>query len=245
MATDRGARNEITLLGGFRVCADKTELTIPEGARRLIAFLTLARRPVLRTKLAGVLWPDVTEKQALGSLRSTLWRLQGPAYEMLEVFPLEIGLAADVRVDFHESSALAHRLVDISTDVNEADLQPECVEQLSDDLLPDWYDNWVVEETEKWRQLRLHALESLSVRLLAAGRFADALTAALSACAADPLRESAQAAVMRVHLAEGNRSEAIRAFDHYSALLLEELGLEPSDSLRSLANSEALTEVKI
>jgi DNA-binding SARP family transcriptional activator len=39
---------------------------------------------------------------------------------------------------------------------------------------------------------------------------------------------------MRVHIAEGNPSEAIREFGRYSDLLMTELGVEPTDRLRSL-----------
>jgi hypothetical protein len=55
----------------------------------------------------------------------------------------------------------------------------------SADLLPDWYDDWVPIEAEDWRQLRLHALEVLAGRLMAADRWGEAACAA----AAEPLKE--------------------------------------------------------
>jgi DNA-binding SARP family transcriptional activator len=51
---------------------------------------------------------------------------------------------------------------------------------------------------------------------------------------AEPLRESAHAALIQVHVAEGNQSEALREFTHYRALLNAELGLEPTLRLRRL-----------
>ena len=50
----------------------------------------------------------------------------------------------------------------------------------------------------------------------------------------EPLRESARAAVIRVHLAEGNQSEALREFARYRTLLRAELGLEPTEQLHRL-----------
>ncbi len=50
----------------------------------------------------------------------------------------------------------------------------------------------------------------------------------------EPLRESAQASLIRVHLAEGNQSEALRVFERYRGLLLRELGLEPTALLADL-----------
>ena len=97
-----------------------------------------------------------------------------------------------------------------------------------------WYDDWVLSEAEDWRQLRLHALEALADRLTAMGRWGEAADAAGAAVRAEPLRESANAALIRVHLAEGNQSEAVRQFDRYRALLDAELGLEPTPRLRRL-----------
>jgi DNA-binding SARP family transcriptional activator len=116
----------------------------------------------------------------------------------------------------------------------QSDLGATAFETLSRDLLPGWYDDWVLIEAEDWRQLRLHALEALAARLTAAGRWGEAAHAASAAVRAEPLRESAHAALIQVHLAEGNQSEAVREFTRYRALLHAELGLEPTPRLRRL-----------
>jgi len=107
-------------------------------------------------------------------------------------------------------------------------------DELGGDLLPDWYDDWVLVERERLRQLRLHALEALAISRMEAGRHGEAAGAALSAVSIEPLRESAQRVLIRVHLAEGNVGEAVRQYHSYKQLLLEELGLAPSDQLESL-----------
>jgi hypothetical protein len=89
-------------------------------------------------------------------------------------------------------------------------------------------------EAEDWRQLRLHALETLAGRLTAVGCWGQAAAAAQAAVRAEPLRESAHAALIQVHLAEGNQSEAVRQFTRYRALLHAEFGLEPTMRLRRL-----------
>src|SRR5204863_6867755 len=102
---------------------------------------------------------------------------------------------------------------------SDADMTSAAIAALSSDLLPDWYEDWVVIEAEDWRQLRLHALEALAVKLTTTGRFGDAIEAARAAIKADPLRESAYATLIRVHLAEGNQSEALDTFAFYRDLL--------------------------
>jgi DNA-binding SARP family transcriptional activator len=144
---------------------------------------------------------------------------------MLQASKLELGLAEGVTVDIHHAQTLARRLLDPAATLEQTDLSPVAIMALSGDLLPGWYDDWVLIEAEDWRQLRLHALEAL------AGRLTDAACAAVRA---DPLRESAHAALIHIHLAEGNQSEAVREFTHYRALLHAELGLEPTLRLRGL-----------
>jgi DNA-binding SARP family transcriptional activator len=84
-------------------------------------------------------------------------------------------------------------------------------------------------ERERIRQRILHALEALSERLATAGRFADAIEAAILATSAEPLRESAQRALIKAHVAEGNLTEARRSYRAYHDLVHRELGVAPSD----------------
>jgi DNA-binding SARP family transcriptional activator len=142
-------------------------------------------------------------------------------------------LADGVRVDIRDARLLAHRLL-YPTAGRASDLSAEAISTLSVDLLPDWYDDWAVVEAEEWRQLRLHALDALTEKLIAAGRYGDATSAALAAVKAEPLRETAHAALIRVYLAEGNREEALSAYERYSAQLRAELGLESTPLIQAL-----------
>jgi DNA-binding SARP family transcriptional activator len=118
--------------------------------------------------------------------------------------------------------------------LTDADRGQDAVSALSGEILPDWYDEWILIENEGWRQLRLHALEALADRLTARGRYGDAAAVALAAVRAEPLRESPRAALIRIHIAEGNPSEALREFARYGDLLMVELGVEPTERLRAL-----------
>lgn len=229
------AGSRVLLVGGFRLVEGDAQVALAEGSQRLLALLALRGQPVKRVLVAGTLWPEVTESRAYASLRSALSRLYGVVRDAVEVDPSELRLASRVRVDLHESQALAHRLLDTVDQPLEApDLSRAAITALSGELLPDWYEDWVLLEAEDWRQLRLHALEVLAGLLAAAGRYGDAAAAALAAVRADPLRESAHAALIRVHLAEHNQSEALREFKLYQDLLRAELDIEPTNQLRDL-----------
>ena len=224
----------ISLLGGFGLSSGRVDVALAEGSQKLLAFLALRKKPVKRVFAAGALWPEVDDSHAHSSLRSAVARLDPAAESALVVTATHLKLAESVTVDLWESEALARKLVGphgsfIVRETSSADL-----EALSTDLLTGWYDDWVILEAEHWRQLRLHALEALAQDLVQTGSFADATSAAQAAIEADPLRESARAGLIQVHIAEGNISEALNEFAKYRALLMGELGLEPTPGLRDL-----------
>jgi SARP family transcriptional regulator, regulator of embCAB operon len=221
----------VNVLGRFRLLRGMNVVRVPRASQRLLAFLALRGRIVERAALAGALWPEASESHAYSSLRAALSRLQRPARMAVATSPLEVGLAESVTVDIHHAKGLARRLLDPAVPPVPGDLDTSAVMAMSADLLPDWYDDWVLVEAEDWRQLRLHALEALAGYLTVAGRWGEAAAAARAAVRGEPLRETSHAALIRVFLAEGNVSEAVRDFESYRALLHGELGLEPTPRL--------------
>jgi DNA-binding SARP family transcriptional activator len=224
----------IALLGGFGLFWGSSVLGVPRASQRLLAFLALHSGMVNRAAVAGNLWPDASERHAYTNLRSALARLQSTARKALAVSNLDLGLAEGVTVDVRYAQALARRLLDPSVTPDRSELSMAAVPLLSAELLPNWYDDWVLLEAEDWRQLRLHALEALAGRLIALRRWGEAAGAACAAVRAEPLRESSRATLIQVHLAEGNQSEAVREFTRYRVLLDAELGLAPSPRLHEL-----------
>jgi DNA-binding SARP family transcriptional activator len=219
-------RFTLSLLGTWRLSRRAMPIGVSANRQRLIALLALVG-PQNRAFVAGVLWPDRSEPHAHGNLRSTLSRLNTDL-DIVEAVGDLLGLSADVDVDVRELVACAESIVHVP-DVRA--VRPGTVLRLlqGGDLLPGWYDDWVVAQRERLRQLRLHALEIVAARLAEDGRYAEALEAALGTVAIEPLRESAHRAVILIHLAEGNRMEAVRQFQHYRCLLRSELGIEPSE----------------
>jgi len=225
----------LALLGGFVFSVGGDALLgISAGSQRLLAFLAVRDRVVTRHQVAGTFWPESSDEHAGASLRSAVSRLDGPSREALRVTAGDLGLAEGVVVDVHHSQALARRLIDRDAARSDSDIGGLAVSALSGDLLPGWYEDWAVIAAEDWHQLRMHALEAVAARLTAADRLAEAAAAALAAVRAEPLRESARAALIRVHMAEGNQAEAFGELERYRVLLRAELGLEPTARLSQL-----------
>jgi DNA-binding SARP family transcriptional activator len=221
--------SSLRILGGFELVSAGEQVVVPTSVQRLLAFLALRERPVRRSYVAGMLWLDSLDERAAANLRSALWRLHCVGGEVVRACGPHLSLYPSVVVDLREAERTAHRALDrTNTDL---DLD---VSSLSLDLLPDWYDDWVLFERERFRQLRLRALDALCGRLADAGRLDGALEIALGAVADDPLRESSHRAVVRVHLADGNIAEALRQYRLCRRLLNEELGVEPSERMEEL-----------
>jgi DNA-binding SARP family transcriptional activator len=219
------------LLDGFELRWDEQTIPAPMTVQRVLAFLALHERAVPRSQVAGTLWPEASEERAAASLRSALWRQRRPGDALVEVSPSHLRLAAGVRVDYREAVGYARSLLD---ETDEGEALDGNAGYLSCELLPGWWEDWVLVERERFRQLRLHALEARCRRLALVGRFAQAVEAGLAAVALEPLRESAHRLLISVHLAEGNRAEAIRQYRAYQRLLREELALDPSPQIQAL-----------
>jgi DNA-binding SARP family transcriptional activator len=224
----------LTLIGGFALRRGREELRIATSGQRLIALLALKNRPAGRLCVAGTLWPDYSTDRSLGDLRTTLWRIRQSCDRVVAASPSDLRLEGQIEVDVRDLIAFARRLSRSETAPAAADLDSVPFASLVDDLLPDWYDDWLLDEREELRQTRLHALESLARQLSACGRHADAIQAALAAVRLEPLRETAHHTLIDIHLTEGNRSEACRQFERCRRVLRDELGVEPSDAMRRL-----------
>jgi DNA-binding SARP family transcriptional activator len=202
----------VLLLGGPYVMLNGDRLEIPDGSKRLLVFVALGSRRVDRRYAAGSLWPVGNDERAAGNLRSALWRLKCAGIDLLESDKCSLTLRPGTVVDVRILCEWAGRLVDGSA--TQADLCAVNWRNDEMDLLPGWYDEWVIFERERIRQRLLHALEVLSRRLALAGRCAEAVEAA--------------------HMAEGNLVEGRRAYQRYRDTLRRELGVEPGRELASL-----------
>lgn len=194
---------ELTLLGGWQLRRAGAVVQVPASAQRLIAFVSLNDR-VSRPYVAGSLWPEVSEQHAHGSLRSTLWRLSHGCPGLLVSSGESLAIAADVVVDVRELRSLFARML---TSTFPADRQPDrptadtdrgaradldigsLPDWLWGDLLPGWYDDWVMLERERLRQMRVHALEAMTRNLADQRRYAEALEVGMAAVGVAPLRE--------------------------------------------------------
>jgi len=225
------ARVELGLMRGFSLAANDRPVTIPLSAQRVVAFVALRSRPTLRPYVAEMLWLDTSQDRAMANLRSALWRLRQPGGSVIETRGDYLSLSPQVVVDVLDLVSWSQQLLAGAVDIAASHVDQIVV---AGDLLPDWYDDWVLIERERLRQLRLHALERACVELTLVGEYGRAIEAGLAAIREEPLHESGHRALIEAHLGEGNRAEALRQFEAYARLMRDELHLGPSRQVEAL-----------
>src|SRR5262249_19176419 len=157
-----------------------------------------------RAYVAGHLWFELSQEHANACLRSTLWRMSRFPLPLVQATSTHLSLEPTVAVDARELDATAQRVLRASSSParEDVDLLTNAAE-----LLPDWYDDWLLPERDRLRQIRLLALEAAGEAFVEERRYSEAAIAALAAVETDPLRDSAYRLLIRSYLGSGNLAE--------------------------------------
>ena len=220
----------VRLLGGLDLrLGDNQVAPLDSGrAESLLAYLLLHRGTAQpRQRVAFLLWPDSTEPQARTNLRHvlhTLRRALPDADRLIDAGPRMLQWRDDAPLWLDVVAVFEQALA-------EGRLQ-DAVEIYAGDLLDGSYDEWLLEERERLRDLHLDALERLARQLEERGEWKAAIRHAERLARHDPLREDTARLVMRLHDAGGDRARALRAYHVCAVTLQRELGVEPSAATR-------------
>ncbi|MGZ5157154.1 MAG: ATP-binding protein [Caldimonas sp.] len=195
----------------------------------LLAVVALSG-PIKADRVAAMLWPAATAKQADTSLRQRLFRLRRETGTALVSSGSLLGLAPDLRTD------LGATLEQIGVD-ERAGL-PELLGDLDFDDLPELAE-WLRDERRKWRERRDAALSAAASSCERNGAVHRALVYAQRLAESEPLAEHAQRRLMRLHYLRGDRAAAIAVFERFEQRLKDELGTRPSaETIELLATIE-------
>ncbi|MFD4422235.1 BTAD domain-containing putative transcriptional regulator [Agromyces sp. NPDC058484] len=221
---------ELRLFGSWGLARDAEPVDVGLRQQRLIAALALLG-PRSRRHLASLLWPESSEVHAAGNLRTCLFEVSHQLPALIRRNAGSVAMSEGVSVDVDALRRLVRGLASNGDASTRADL----VDALSGaDLLPDWYEDWVVFEQERWTQERLSALDVFAEHSIARGDPDPAIRAAMAAIAIEPLRESAHLRLVEGHLLAGNHVAAAIAYRRLRDDLERELGVEPSSRFAEL-----------
>src|SRR5947209_4384367 len=236
----------IHLLGDFLLVSGDTTVTTVNLARlqSLLAYLVLHRTaPQARSHLAFLLWPDSDEAQAYSNLRKLLHQLrQALPYadhflhadrHNLQWLPehLDASWTLDV-LDFEQALARAEQVEQAQDTTALRKALEQVVELYRGDLLPSSYDEWILPERDRLRQLFLQAAERLIALLEEERDYDAAIRAAQRLLRYDPLHEATYRDLMRFYALRGDRAAALRVYHTCVTILERELAAEPSEATR-------------
>src|SRR5262245_38144511 len=232
------ARLGLTLLGGFRAQLDDGQVVaLPiRKAQALLAYLASPLGQAHpRDKLAALLWGDMRTAQARAALRQTLFVIRRALGEML-VLPLEdetVALdPAGVTVDVREFEQYVARATPESLEVGVGLYQGDLLEGLSLEEPP--FEEWLIAERMRLRELALEALARLLAHHRDAGALDRAVRIAVRLLALDPLQEPVHRTLMRLYARLGRRGAALRQYQLCVAALQREVRAEPEAETKAL-----------
>jgi len=222
----------LRLIGQMEAWNRKGESVLPPGrkTRALLAIVVLSSpRPVLRSRLAELLWSRRPEEQARASLRQEIHRL------------LEVLAAAGQDVLYISRDSLSLRPGTVWVDVDEvlrattanpgslALLDGELLEELND--VDPAFDAWLHSERERLRDRARSVAEALLNEQVAPEAL---IPVAQQLLAIDRAHEGAWRALMRAHAERGERGMAIQSYDRCRAVLADMLDAVPSPETQAL-----------
>jgi len=229
----------MTLLGGLQARLDDGRaVALPtRKAQALLAYLALPLgRAHPRDKLAALLWGGIREESARASLRQALFSIRkalGESDSALRQEGDSLALDPDnVEVD----AARFERAVKEGT----PEALARAIELYRGDLLAGFvvdeapFEEWVLGERERLRELALEALARLLAHQRKTGATEPAILTALRLLAIDPLQEPVHRTLMRLYMEAGRRGTALRQYQQCVSALSHELGVEPEAETKAL-----------
>lgn len=222
----------VRLLGQFALHQDNQPVElVSRPAQSLFAYLILNTGTVYRReKLAGLFWPDSTEANARSNLRHALWRIRkgiGNAY--LQTDKLTVTFAPDSSYWLDTDVLTVGVTQNTSVDVLETS-----VSVYSGELLPGFYDEWVLLERELLRAVYDQRMQQLLDKLVELKQWPDCLTWAGRWIANGDVPEPAYRALMLAHAALGDQVSVAIIYQRCVEALSEDLGVEPSVETQEL-----------
>ncbi|MGZ7019317.1 MAG: AfsR/SARP family transcriptional regulator, partial [Acidimicrobiia bacterium] len=212
----------VRLLGGVHaVAVDGSAIDLPSASqRRLLAILALHSPRRLRSEwLADILGISP------GALRMSVSRLRtaiGGA--VLQTASTGYSVVADVDVlQFSEAVAGA-----ADTDDRIGGLERALGLWIGPALEEFWGEEWADGEIARLTELHAGTVDDYAEELISARRSADAVAVLEAQVARHPYRDSSRGLLIRALASAGRQGDALRAFQQYRSLLIEELGTEPS-----------------
>src|SRR5438094_776339 len=238
-------RWRIELLGGLRaVQADRVVSRFQtQKIALLLAYLAYyPQRTHQREALMELLWPECESHAgrnnlsvSLSWLRHQLEPLGVPAGAVLIADRASVRLNPEaIATDVTEFQATLQAAKHAGSSAERTEFLARAVELYPGELLPGYFEDWVLQERQWLAERYFEALGQLLAHLERAREFDRALDYARRGVSADPLREEAHRDLIRLLAAVGQPAAALRQYHELERLLKEQLDGTPEPATRAL-----------
>jgi DNA-binding SARP family transcriptional activator/energy-coupling factor transporter ATP-binding protein EcfA2 len=221
----------VRLLGQPRFELDGAPWTFhaPAKALALLGYLVTHRAaPIRRDYLASIFWPDDSEEEARTKLRRHFHMLQNalPA----DGVPYTLNTRQTTGWNPRASA-----IVDVIAFEEACDREAldEAGEWYGGEFLAPLYDEWVLAERERLRNLQLENLRKAVLRKRSERDLSGALVDVARIFAIDRWREDTLRTEMRLRAELGDRGGALAAYRSFERRLRDELDVEPLPETRA------------
>ncbi|MDX1413893.1 MAG: BTAD domain-containing putative transcriptional regulator [Candidatus Promineifilaceae bacterium] len=240
----------VTLFGRFCVRFAGQELVdiAVQKVQELFCYLLLHRRqPHHREKLSAVLWGDYSTTQAKTYLRKALWQMR----QALSDISLEVNcpilltdtewLQLNPDLPLYLDTAVFEQVYrkvrgKMPPDINLTHQQDMeyAIRLYQGDLLEGWYQDWCIYERERFEFNYLSMLDKLLQLCEYQQLYEVGVRYGQRILHHDEAREHTHVSLMRLYYLAGNRTQALRQYQCCAEILLQELGVEPSQRTQEL-----------
>jgi DNA-binding SARP family transcriptional activator/tetratricopeptide (TPR) repeat protein len=232
----------VSLLGEQAITDDRDGDARARSSRAvtLVAFLVVhAGSPQVRQRIAGLLWPESTDPQALTNLRRELhhvrqllgdepslvvtsrdlcWRDSQTCRVDVRVFDTERKAAVAAAAAGDDDGILLHAAAALAAYRGE--------------LLPGVYEDWLFDARSSLERQCVELCDLLRAARARTGDLAGAVEAARRRVRLQPLEEAGYRILMELQADLGDRSAAVSTYHHCASVLERELGVAPDPSTR-------------
>lgn len=223
---------KLSLLGPFVLNVKDKPVRLPtRKAESLLAYLVLHREVHHRERIASMFWGDSPDELARRSLRTALASLRkelGENLIMSDRETIQLNPEFPLWVDVDQMEKQAKQV--ISGD-SQGILDPSLYQ---DDLLNDFYDEWILEERAYYRDLAVNALLRSAQSLRSEGEYSRTIALSQKILSLDPVNERAYQNLIFCYGALGDRSAALKSYEECAFQLQEILGVQPAEDTNTL-----------
>lgn len=248
---DADPRIQIRLFGSPQVdlCGAPIRDLASDKFRALLAFLAAnPTQPYRREVLAGLLWPESSERAARASLRNALAKLRRALHEQPDGALLDITYhtvafrpCAACQLDLADFTAASQMHLDGAEQIAVVDgavalyvgpfldgfTLPGCAE----------FEEWMTVQREHYQRMFLEMSDRLTDAYARRGEVTQAIDALERQLQHAPWREESHRRLMEMLVRVGRRSEALEQFRRCERILAAELGVAPDDATVALYNA--------